>query len=72
MKTRLFLLAGLLLALSTACKSPGADVPCRCGTQMGDLEGCASAACMSGKGDCTNPDCVCGKIEIPTEKAKKE
>lgn len=64
------LLAALLTALPTSCKSPSSesDVPCRCGTPLADLEGCAHASCMAGKTNPDNPDCVCGKLELPPEK----
>ena len=64
-------LAALVVALPLACKSaePDSDeVPCVCGTQIGDLEGCAHASCRDGKSNPDNPDCVCGKLEIPAEK----
>lgn len=66
------LLAIVLFAVpSASCKSTEkADVPCRCGTPMGDLEGCAHAACAAGKTNPDNPLCVCGKLEIPESKKK--
>ena len=74
MKLPHVLLAALLCALPLACKSSSssnADVPCTCGTPIGDLEGCAHPACMSGHNNPENPDCVCGTIEIPAAKEKK-
>ena len=74
MKLHHVLMAALLLALPMACKSSSsstADIPCRCGTPLGDLEGCAHPACMAGKNNPDNPDCVCGTIEIPAAKEKK-
>jgi len=74
MKLSTALVAALLLALPMACKSSSsssADVPCRCGTPIGDLEGCAHPSCMAGKNNPDNPDCVCGTIEIPAAKEKK-
>ena len=64
------LLATLLVALPSSCKSSGsdADVPCRCGTAQADLEGCAHAACRAGKTNPDNPDCVCGQLDIPAKK----
>ena len=68
------LLAALLLALPSSCKSSGsgsgsdADVPCRCGTAQADLEGCAHPACRGGKTNPDNPDCVCGQLELPAKK----
>lgn len=70
MKTMLPLIAALLLALGASCKSPEAEVPCRCGTPMADLEGCAHPLCVAGKQNPDNPQCVCGQIEIP--QGKKE
>ena len=66
--TRLFVAAALLLVLPIACRSPKADVPCRCGTELAELEGCAHAGCRDGRSNPENPDCVCGTIEIPTAK----
>ena len=48
-----------------------ATAACNCGTPLGDLEGCAHPACMAGKNNPDNPDCVCGTIEIPAAKEKK-
>ena len=62
------LLATFLVALPSACKSNEPDVPCVCGTQLGDLEGCAHASCRAGKPNPANPNCVCGQLEIPGEK----
>ena len=66
------LLAAAFLALPPACKSSSsssaADVPCTCGTPMGDLEGCSNPLCASGKNNPANPKCVCGKIDIPNVK----
>ncbi len=71
MKTLLTLAAALLLTLGAACKSSAsADIPCRCGTPMADLEGCAHPDCIAGKPNPDNPQCVCGQIEIP--QGKKE
>lgn len=61
-------MAALMLALSPSCKSTADDVPCTCGTPMADLEGCAHKSCMEGRNNPDNPDCVCGKIEIPQKK----
>lgn len=69
MKTVLFVMIALLATLSTSCKSTSdADIPCRCGTPMADMEGCANPICRAGKNNPANPDCVCGTIEIPTAK----
>ena len=68
------LLAALLVALPSSCKSSGSDdaaaVPCRCGTAEADLEGCAHAACRAGRTNPDNPDCVCGTLDIPATKEK--
>ncbi len=64
------LLSTVLLALPSACRStPQHDVPCVCGTALGDLEGCENSYCRDGKTNPDNPNCVCGSIEVP--KAKK-
>ena len=69
MKTALCLTAALLLAIPSSCKSPSeADVPCRCGTAMADMEGCENPLCRAGKNNPDNPDCVCGKLDIPAKK----
>lgn len=68
MKLHVLLLAALLLPLATACSSTSAsqaEVPCRCGTPLGDLEGCAHPLCLDGRSNPDNPDCVCGTLEIP-------
>jgi len=70
MMLRTLLLAALFLPLSSSCRSVATDIPCRCGTPMGDLEGCAHPDCIAGRNNPDNPDCVCGTIEIPA--AKKE
>ena len=70
MKTMLLLIAALLLSLGASCKSPEPEVPCRCGTAMADLEGCAHPECVAGRQNPDNPQCVCGQIEIP--QGKKE
>lgn len=73
MKTLQLFAFVLLAALPAACKSDSsssADVPCRCGTAMGDLEGCAHSACRAGKPNPDNPQCVCGTIDIPESKKK--
>ena len=70
MRTMLPVMAALLLALGASCKSTKTDIPCRCGTPMADLEGCAHPACVSGHQNPDNPQCVCGQIEIP--QGKKE
>ena len=69
------LLAALLVALPSSCKSSGSDdaaaaVPCRCGTAEADLEGCAHPACRAGRTNPDNPECVCGTLEIPATKEK--
>lgn len=63
-------LAALLAASFSSCKSTGsdADLPCVCGTQMGDLEGCAHPTCRAGRTNPDNPLCVCGDLEIPGAK----
>jgi hypothetical protein len=73
MKTLLSITAALLLTLGTACKSSSddVDIPCRCGTPMADLEGCAHPQCIAGKTNPDNPQCVCGQIEIPQSKKKE-
>ena len=59
----------LLVALPSSCKSPDApELPCRCGTPMGDLEGCQHPVCSDGKQNPDNPKCVCGSLEIPSKK----
>ena len=58
----------LLAAMPMSCKSTHSDAPCVCGTAMGDLEGCTHPLCMAGKHNPANPDCVCGKLEIPAAK----
>ena len=71
MKTLSALFAtALLLALPTSCTSTdkAPDLPCECGTPMGDLEGCQHPACRDGKQNPQNPKCVCGNIEIPSGK----
>jgi len=73
MKTLQLFAIVLLAALPLACKSSSsssADAPCTCGTPMGDLEGCGHKACVSGKPNPDNPNCVCGKLEIPQSKPK--
>jgi hypothetical protein len=70
MNFRYLLLVALLLVLPISCKSTSTEVPCTCGTPMGDLEGCAHPLCVAGKHNPANPDCVCGTIEI--KPAKKE
>jgi hypothetical protein len=68
MKLHLFLPVVLVLLAGAACVSDpaaSADVSCRCGTPLGDLEGCAHAACRAGRNNPDNPDCVCGTLEIP-------
>jgi len=71
MRLQILFVAALLLPLSTACKStPSEDLPCVCGTPMGDLEGCTHPLCLAGRNNPDNPDCVCGTLEIPA--AKKE
>ena len=65
----ILLLATLCMALPLACKSSStADIPCRCGTPMADLEGCAHPLCLAGKNNPANPDCVCGKLEFTSGK----
>lgn len=59
------LLATVLVALPSACKSAEPDAPCTCGTAMGDLEGCTHPKCSAGEPNPDNPNCVCGGIEIP-------
>ena len=65
MKSLIPLVAALVLALPSSCKSPGADIPCRCGTAMADLEGCAHPDCVAGHSNPDNAACVCGTLEIP-------
>lgn len=67
-KILLPLFAALLLALVPACKSTHEDIPCTCGTPMADVEGCAHPSCLAGEANPDNPDCVCGKLEIPQGK----
>lgn len=66
------LLAAFLTVLPSSCKSSGsdADILCRCGTAMADLEGCSHPACRAGKMNPANPNCVCGTLDIPAGKAK--
>ena len=72
MKSVLPYLAALTLAV--ACSSAPKDavapveIPCVCGTPMGDLEGCAHADCRDGRINPDNPECVCGALEIPAAK----
>ena len=69
MKTALFVMIALLGTLPMSCKSPStADVPCTCGTPMADLDGCQCSLCREGKNNPANPDCVCGKLDIPNAK----
>ena len=69
MKLLSCLLALVLWCSVAACVSaPPADVPCRCGTPLGDLEGCAHVDCRAGRNNPDNPDCVCGTLEIPAAK----
>jgi hypothetical protein len=70
MKTlALLLVATVLVALPTSCKSTHSEsVPCVCGTQLGDLEGCEHARCRAGEQNPDNPNCVCGQLEIPGQK----
>lgn len=70
MKLHALFLMALLLALPTSCITPANDVPCCCGTPMGDLEGCAHQLCMEGKSNPDNPECVCGTLEIPAQQKK--
>ena len=70
MKLHVLLLTALLLPLPAACITPAPDVPCRCGTPMGDLEGCVHPLCREGPSNPDNPDCVCGTLEIPGEEKK--
>lgn len=73
MKLHMLLAVALFLPLLPACTStPEADsaVPCRCGTPLGDLEGCAHADCLAGRNNPDNPDCVCGTLEIPAAGGK--
>jgi len=62
------LLATVTVALPTSCKSTASDIPCVCGTALGDLEGCVHPQCIEGEPHAGNPDCVCGGIEIPNTK----
>jgi len=67
------LLAAFLTVLPSSCKSSGSDaeaIPCRCGTPMADLEGCAHPLCRAGKTNPDNPDCVCGSLDIPAKEKK--
>jgi hypothetical protein len=61
-------LTTLLVVMSAACRSTSSDVPCTCGTPLGDLEGCANSKCMKGENNPDNPDCVCGKLDIDGKK----
>jgi len=65
------LLAALLMALPSSCKSPQADIPCRCGTPLADMEGCEHSLCREGKTNPDNPNCVCGKLDIPAGTTEK-
>lgn len=85
MKPSPWFVSALLVALTLSCKSSSSEsstsarsssksdvaVPCHCGTPLGDIEGCAHPACLAGKNNPDNPDCVCGTIEIPASKEKK-
>ena len=62
------LVASLLVALPSSCKSPEPNPPCVCGTEMGDLEGCTHPQCRDGHANPDNPKCVCGTIDIPKGK----
>lgn len=71
MKLHLTLFSSLFL-LAACTSAPTADVsdadaPCRCGTPMGDLEGCGHADCRAGRENPDNPDCVCGSLELTAE-----
>ena len=73
MKTlSLLLVAALLVAIPSSCKSSSqtANIPCVCGTPEGDLEGCEHPICREGKTNPDNPKCVCGTLEIPNGKKK--
>jgi hypothetical protein len=62
------LLAASMATLAVSCKSSSSaegDLPCTCGTAMGDLEGCPNPICRQGKQNPDNPLCVCGTIDIP-------
>lgn len=63
-----FLLAAVLTAVPTSCKSSQPQIPCRCGTPMADLEGCQHPSCQRGTLNPDNPNCVCGKLDIPSGK----
>jgi len=62
------LVAALLVALPSSCKSPAPELPCLCGTPEGDLEGCTHPQCRAGKVNPDNPKCVCGTLDIPSGK----
>lgn len=62
------LLLAMFAALPLSCKSTPSDVPCVCGTAMGDLDGCSHSMCRTGKNNPANPDCVCGTLDIPAKK----
>lgn len=64
------LLVALFAALPLACKSApaSAEIPCTCGTPEADLQGCAHPLCLAGKNNPDNPNCVCGKLEVPGAK----
>ncbi len=59
----LLTLAGLPLACKSSASS--AQVPCTCGTPQADIHGCAHPACLAGKTNAANPECVCGSLTIP-------
>jgi hypothetical protein len=56
-----------LCLTAAACRSNAArhQVPCICGQPAADIEGCAHSACLKGKRNPENPDCVCGSLSIP-------
>lgn len=56
-----------ICAVPLACHSSPArhEVPCVCGQPAADIEGCAHHACLQGKRNPDNPDCVCGSLSIP-------
>jgi hypothetical protein len=68
MKTLLLVLLATIVVALPACRSTKSDVPCTCGTPMGDLEGCVHSSCMNGKPNPDNPDCVCGTLDIDSGK----
>jgi len=70
MRTALLILTAALAL--TACGSNSSkadyDVPCICGTDEAQIDGCAHPACIADEHNPDNPDCVCGTMTFEEEK----